>query len=496
MEGIDTHILLLLAGLPIVALILMLVLRLHALPSVLIAILLALGLTPWFPIEAAAVDEVAASLTGVAIAVAFIMFGGIIMSELLSVSGAQERISDWLNRAAHSPDRAMLLLGLGIAPLAESVIGFGVGVIITVPLLMRLGLSATKSVSISLLGILFGPWGSLGPGLLITTGMSSLSITEIGVWIALFNLPAQLIMGAVMAVVGLGARGALRISGELLVTTVVMWLALVAVNLWVNPALAGVIASIAGITTLILIARLRGNLVPPLDRATRQAFLPYGVVITSLLLATVVTSLWDLGEAEVILTSPALWIMATAFATPFLLRIPASSVGYCLRRGTRAWFVVCAITVLFIAFGGLLTANGMSETLATGAAQLGSGFLLILPAASFIGGYVTASNSGTAAMITQGITQTAAALEVSPAAMLGAQNAITGAAIMLSPSRFMLALGVARAQSVDASTLGRSAGERSIASPSLAEAMRPLLIAGALIVLVYSVLAPLVIAAA
>lgn len=432
-----------LAAVPIVLIAGLLAMRVKPIPAVLGAIGVTLALWFWFPITEQALVSTTHSLLLVTVAVVLIIFAGVMLAEFLAVSGAQENIGGWLGSAAHSRDRAVLLLGLGVTPLAESIIGWGVGVIIGVPLLMRVGLTATKAATIGLVGIVVAPWGSLGPGLLVMAELSGISLRDVGTWSAILSLPVLLIMGATIAIVGMGRAGALRMSGELLVTVIVIWLVLMATNAWVSVPLAGVLASLAGIAAVLALARLRGGPIPGMRRETVISLLPYLLLIVGLLGATAVVAVVDLGTWGDLLSSPALWLLLAAASAPLFLSISAESTRATIRKGLRLVWPVTVITVLFIAFGGILAANGMSATLAEAAAGLGNGFLLIVPLIGFVGGYVTASNTATGAMFAAGVTDAAASLGANPMVAIGAQNVATGTAVMTSPSRVALALSVA-----------------------------------------------------
>jgi lactate permease len=432
-----------LAALPIALIAGLLALRVNPIPAALGVLALTLALWHWFPITPDAVAETTQSLLLLTVAVILIIFGGILLAGFLAASGAQEKIGVWLGDAAHGRDRAVLLLGLGVTPLAESIIGWGVGVIIGVPLLMRVGLNATRATTIALLGIVLGPWGSLGPGMLVMAEMSGFPLREIGIASAILSLPALVILGIAISIVGMGWRTALRMSGETLTTTVIMWIVLIAANAWVSVPLAGVLASFAGIACVLAFARLRGGPIPFLRRDTALSLVPYLLLVVGLLVTTGLTAVVDLGTWGEILTSPALWLLLAAASAPPLLGMTTADTRVSIRRALTRFWPVTVITVLFIAFGGILAANGMSATLAAAAAGLGSAFLLIVPLIGFVGGYVTGSNTPTSAMFADGVATTAGTLGASPVVALAAQNVATGVAVMASPGRVALAIGVA-----------------------------------------------------
>lgn len=430
-----------LAGLPILALIALLAFRVRPLPAVLVALAIVLALSFKFPISGSELGDLASRMSGVMISVLLLMYGGIIFSEMLSASGAQTLLSTWLDKAGGGKDRAILLVGLTVGPLVESVIGWGIGPVVAAPLLMRIGLSPTRAATVSLLGLTLCPWGSLGPGLIVTQGLSGIPITELGFWAAIFNLPVLIVMSLSVVIVGIGRTGLLRNLPQVLVTTLVMWVTLVAMNAWVAPALAGIVTSVVGLCTLLLFSRANGPL-PRMDQATVRAVTPYGVLIVSMLLVVAIAAVFDLGALEPALTNPGLWLVLTTAVTPPIVGLARADVGLVVKRGTRVWLPAFTVTALFIVFGSLLSVNQMGSTLAAGATQLGTGFIMLVPLIGALAGYLTNSNTSAASMITLGTNQAAISLSVPPPVVLGAQTAAVGSAVMASPARLAMVIGV------------------------------------------------------
>ncbi|WP_348542374.1 L-lactate permease [Dietzia kunjamensis] len=96
-------------------------------------------------------DEVATAavqLGPTVLEVALILLGGVLLATALSATGSRDHIAGWLERIGSGGDRvpAILLLVFGLTPFMESVTGFGLGVVITAPLLVRMGLPPVKAV--------------------------------------------------------------------------------------------------------------------------------------------------------------------------------------------------------------------------------------------------------------------------------------------------------------------------------------------------------------
>lgn len=431
-----------LAGLPILLLAGLLLSRIPPIPAVLATIGVTLALGFWFPMSVSSAGEITRLLLPVTISVALIIFGGVLLAQFLAVSGGQDRIGDWVSAAANSPERAVLLIGLGVSPLAESIIGWGAGVFISVPLLLRIGLTATKAATVGLLGLVLAPWGSLGPGIILMSEVSGVSTRDIGLWSAILTLPVLLIMGAAISLVGMGMRTAWSMSGETLMTVLTMGVTVIVLNAWVSVPLAGVLASFAGMACVLFFSRLRGGPLLRLPQDTLSSLAPYLVLTIGLLAMTGFTAIVDLGQWGDILVSPALWLLLAAASAPFFLSITHIHRIIAARQAVRLFVPVSVITLLFITFGGIVVANGMSSTLADTAANLGSGVLLAVPLIGSVGGYITGSNTATGAMFARGIAEAAHAVGVSPGLLLGSQNVATGVAVMAAPGRVALSVNM------------------------------------------------------
>jgi len=436
---------LILAASPILAIIALLALRVRPILAVTAGIVLVLCLSARFSFDANRVVEMAGSLGGVTLAVAIIMFGGILLSTLLSASGAQGLISDWLNRSAGDPARAVLLIGLGVTPFMESTIGWGAGVIVGAPLLIRAGLSPSRSCAVALLGLYLCPWGTLGSGLLVISELSGTDAGTLGPWIAVFNLPVSVVMSLAIYAVGIGRRAPRRLLVECLGGIGLGWAALLAANLWVSAPLAGVLASLATIIYFLVRARLAGGARLGLDERTRRALAPYGLLMATTILGATAARLLAHAPLAAVAGNPAPWMVVTLALTPRLLGLGYGPLAEGLRSSARQWLPVFAVTALFLAFGALLATNGMSSVLAAAASELGERFLPFVPLLGSALGYITTSTTATAALAAPGLVEIAQALQIGPAIIVSSMTATAGAAIMASPARMALAASLCEA---------------------------------------------------
>lgn len=447
---------LLLAVLPIVLVAVLLAFKVPTLRAVLItlAVTVALSLT-LFPIQIDDAVTLGPALGETILIVVVIILGGTSLAELLTATGAQARIAEWLQESAHNQGRAILIVGIGVAPFAETIIGWGLGLIVSVPLLIRIGLSIRQSATIGLLGILLGPWGSLAPAVLIMAELGDVPFNTLGLWIAVLALPCILIMSAAILVVGVGRHAVKEHLVEAVVAVVTMWLVILGVSWLLGPPLAGVSGAVAAIIALLLMGRMKHGQPIRMDRTVLTALSPYAFLGAGLLLSAVLVAFVDIGKFGEVLSGPAFWLTVTVFVAPTLLRAKKRVVSNARREGWRRALPVAITTALFVAFGGVLSLNGMSAVLAGGVASLGAGFAVATPLVSSLAGYVSGSNSASAAMLAPGLSDAAAGLGMNPVVVLAVVMVAASSAVMMNPPR--LALAVSLAQSAPGPT-GESGG--------------------------------------
>ncbi|MCP2261589.1 lactate permease [Streptoalloteichus tenebrarius] len=425
---------------PVFALVLLLLRRTAltaALGAVAVAVVLALLAFPTSP------DALAAAglrLAPTAVEVALILLGGVVLNELLAASGTQRRLADAIAEACGGRGRAVVVVVLGVTPFAESVTGFGIGVVVAIPLLRRLGLSARQAAITGLLGLVTVPWGSMAPGTLVGAQLGGVAFQELGVRSAVLSLPVFLLAGAGALVVATGWRGLISTLPDLLVTTGVLWGVIWATNTWIGVPLAGVLGGLAVITGVLVLGRRTGE-------GVARTLRPYlvllaGLMGSRLLVALVGTEAW---WTEV-LVSPALWLLVTVAVTPRLEDVPAGAARACVTAGARRAWPVAASAVAFLALGALLTVTGMSAALATAAASLGPVYLAIAPFVAALGGFLAGSNTGANAMFAASQAAAAHSLGVPALTLVGAQNVSAALSIMVSLPRVTLAAQLASSQ--------------------------------------------------
>lgn len=378
--------------------------------------------------------------------VALILLGGVTLATALSATGAGDHIAGWLEEIDSGTDRmpAVLLLVFGLTPFMESVTGFGLGVVITAPLLVRLGLPPVKAVVSGLLGLVLVPWGSLGPGTLVAAELGGRDLTELGLWSALLSLPVLVVsMTTVVVVVARRVSPGLVALGTAVVAT--QWTSLVLANALVGVPPAGIISSAAVIALLLTYARLRHGPLPTVTRELGRSIIPFAVLLAGILGATAALSVLDTPADLTWATSPALWVIVAALVALRVFATPGRQPSRLVVTALRTWVPVAANAIVFMLIGIVMATAGMAAHLAELATGLGEASLALIPAVGALGGYLTGTNTGAAAMLSSATAGAATGLGADPLIALAGQNVAGSFAIIVSPPRVALAVGVVMA---------------------------------------------------
>lgn len=267
--------------------------------------------------------------------VVLIIFGGVLLSELLAATGAQSTVSYWLQDLCRSRSRALLLVVLGVTPFAESVTGFGVGVVVAVPLLRHLGFPRCHTAVIALLGLVVVPWGALAPGTLVAAHLAGVPFHDLGVRSALVSLPVFVVAAGAALLLGVGWRRFLAAVPELLCVAGALWASIYAVNRSLGTPLSGALGSLAGIVTSLALILVRDRVRLRFSGAVGLALLPYVGLVAGLLLSRTMVVVVTAGVTAwwaTALTSPATWLLVTCAATPSCCAPRVRTVKRCPRR--------------------------------------------------------------------------------------------------------------------------------------------------------------------
>lgn len=434
-----------LAAVPIVVVIALLLTRLPAwippVAGVVTAVVVGVGA---LDAHFAELTEAVGSSIGTLLKVLAIIAGGVTLARVMDHTGAQKQLADWLAAGGASLGSALLMAN-GVVPFMESVTGFGVSLIIGLPLTLAFGFTAYQAALITLMGIVIGPWGSMGPGTLLGAELAGETLTDLGVATALLNIPAVMISGIVTSFIAARAanvRGVKTLGylGIGAVSGLMLALLVLGTNLVFGTPVAGAVgAAIMSIGWLLVVRK--GKLLP----GPGGSIVPYAVLVGGTMLGQLLSSVIAVEWLAEVIASPAVYAFAGVGVAIAQYQKPVDGLA---GNAFRLWLNTGVPTALYILFGLVMEGGHIAETLAQSLAGLGDGYIFLMPVIGALGGYMTASGTGTNAMF--GPTQVAvgAQLDVHPQWSMALNNAAGCWGTIASPARIELAYQLSRGTSM------------------------------------------------
>lgn len=375
-----------------------------------------------------------------------IIGGGVLLSGVMDRTGAQRRLAGWLSSGGPTVVSAMLMTH-GVVPFMETVTGFGVSVLIGLPLLLSFGFTPYRSALLTLIGLMIGPWGSMGPGTLIAADAAGSSLTEMGLVSGWMNLIPFVVSGIATAIVAGNGYTAKSIPGSRKLfwcaagigSGILLWGVTMLANLLLGTPVAGAVSTLVMSVLWLLVIR-RGRLTPGPGRS----LIPYLILLVGTIFGQIVFRIFDLGAVGEVIASPALWSTSAALVSLSFLTMGSEDRRALPKASLIMWWNVAIPTALYVLLGVMIAGGGLADEIASSLAELGSVYLFLMPFVAGLSGYITASGTGANAMF--GSTQVAAAqgLGVSPVWTMGLQNSAAGWAIIAGPARIELAFRMAQ----------------------------------------------------
>lgn len=350
--------------------------------------------------------------------------------------------------------RWLFAIAFFLGPFAESATGFGVGLIIALSFLARMGFTGAAAVAFGLFSQILVPWGALAVGTLIGASLAHVPVAAVGLRCALLTVPLLL---ADLGIFWWLARRAGYIPGGRQRLMDVLWVLLLGSLLWLaNRLLSTEIAGVAA-SGLALALFYLANTRPRLADLRRVWPLAAPYIILTLALVTTRTvaplrnglqqlAVWQPYPglpAFALLFHPSTWLVLVACAT--LLRGgPKQRLQAALAATGQAARTPVAVTLLFVLMGHLMAASGMADALARAGAHLaGAASWTLAPLLGAMAGFLTGSNVASNSMMMPLLSALAGPTHADPLWLAAIQTTIGSSFTLLSPIR--VAMGCALA---------------------------------------------------
>jgi lactate permease len=392
------------------------------------------GAVVWPGLEATAVPGALLGGLGTSAQVLYVLFGGLLLYNLLSAAGAVESVSRFLGRL--EPDRVALAAGVvvGVAPFFESVTGFGVAVVISAPILLAAGFTPLRAAVLASWGQCAVPWGALGVGTVIGADLAGMDFGTLSDASAFLSLPLFPVYGVAAVALAGGWTGVRRRGAEAIVLGLVAGAGTIVTSLYLVPELSGAVGGLAA--TAVFLARRRHRL----SAVPVRALVPYAFLLALLAAANGIGGLSSVIEKlGPVFDGPGLPLLVSGVFAALLLGLGGEEAGAATRRTATQWLPTAGAVLTFVLAGEVVAESGAAGLLAGRAEALGVFFPAVSPVLAALGGALTGSNAASNALFMPLQVEAARGLEISEVLTAAVQNVAGSHASMLAPQRMVLA---------------------------------------------------------
>jgi len=395
---------------------------------------------------------VAPALLGVAaeagfstLTILWIVFPALLLHEAQMASGGTATLRGALSRLSDDPRLVALLVAWFFALFAEGAAGFGTPVALAAPILVALGFSPVRAVTLALIGhavgVSFGAVGTPVAAQVEATGLDAVALSGATAGLhAALGWTMALFVHRIAAAEG-GQAGVLWPLGA----AVAFLAPATAIAVFVGPELPTLGGALVGAVVFATVLRMRGGQEGadgPSGRELFGAALPYLLLLALILGTRLVPPLrevlqdikleWSLfgefkGSVEPLYhpgTLLLLGLLLAAWLRGTSWKLLWEAAG---KAAARLPGVLLALLAM-LALARLMVHAGLVEALAQGAAgALGGAWPALAPAAGALGTFVTGSATASNILLTEFQRATAEALDMPILPLMAAQG--LGAAI-------------------------------------------------------------------
>ena len=255
--------------------------RLSGLAAAALSLTCALALWAFGLFSPAQFDHLSHAVTDalvLGILVGVVVFFGLLFIEVSSRSGGLGALGDAVGSLGMSTPRTVILIALGIGVALESLTGYGVSMLVSVPLLLRV-VSRRQTIRLALIGMSLMSWGALSVSALLGAELAGLPTPVLAEAILRTSGPVAALL-PFFCLIGLPGVGP-RDVGQALIAGIVLVGGIATTSHWIGVEAAGVGGGLAVIVFCVTTARSRDGLARSL---LSPAMLPYGLLITGVVL--------------------------------------------------------------------------------------------------------------------------------------------------------------------------------------------------------------------
>jgi lactate permease len=368
-----------------------------------------------------------------------VIVSGLAFVILIELEDVNLALTAWIRGLGWRTETQVIFIVIGISPMLEAMTGFGVSLIVTVPLLLSL-FERPQALRVALGGMGIMPWGILGLPTVIGAELAHLSPSLLGQLSAITSAPVFL--GLLIMSLWITGHREMRAYFIGWLAWMVFIINLYFVNRLAGPEIAGVSAGGSVVVMGLLVSRLRRNVS---IMWPRRAW-PYPALLGVILVMKLVIAWtgWDtslvIRGAEVSwkpLASPALALAIVTFI--FAIQCGRFNViDLLMKRASKP----LKTTFFFVLLSQFLLKAGFLEGEESALSHVNQTILAVwISIAGGIGGYITGSAVSANALLMAPITHIGSDHVKSLAAI---QNSVAGHTALGSPTVISIISGLSK----------------------------------------------------
>ncbi len=332
-----------------------------------------------------------------------VIFPGLLLNNILEVNGYNERLQSYLKALPITDNHKVLILMFGLLPALESITGFGVSLILAVPVFASL-LGASKASKVSMLSMNIMPWGTLGLATIVGAQIANVPIPALGLESAYFCLLILSVMAVIAVVLLNDGKFLLKDIAFALLLSICLSVFLIVFNKLELTEIAGVLSGLLNFFLFYSLFLLKNNahLLSEYKAIISRIF-PYVLVVLIIVVIRSVlyfypqlvdlTSIHGVNLKFSLITSPFLAILCVCL----LFMKKGSKVVIPFDKTIKA----CSTLFVFILLSQLMNFSSAIDEIVTILSSQSNIVVhyMTTPFVGLLGGFITGSNLGGNALL-------------------------------------------------------------------------------------------------
>jgi lactate permease len=230
------------------------------------------------PVHFGQLGQAVADAVVLELLVGVVIFLGLLFVEVSNRAGGPDALGDTIKTLRLAPPKAVILITLGVGVMLESLTGYGVSMLVTVPLLLRI-VDRTRAICLAMIGMSLMPWGALSVAALLGAELSGLPAQVLADSIVTVSGPIAAVLPLFCLLLTPGSN--LKDVTYALLAGAVLTIAIASTSRFVGVEVAGVGGGLAVIVLSLIFASSRRKL----GRVIAvPAVLPYALLIAGVVL--------------------------------------------------------------------------------------------------------------------------------------------------------------------------------------------------------------------